>query len=154
MKKILTTLAVLFLVISVYGRSTDDFRKFYRQYKHDKGVINFWIPSVLLKVATINQDDYIQNFAHSTSKLRIMIKEENASYLYEKLNKSLSKSNSYKDLLFVKDGNDDVRITARIKDNRIREILIIVNDQSNFVAIQLKGNYHINDLKKLAKEIS
>lgn len=153
MKKILSLFIILYLGISVYAGDNSDFKQFYRQHKRDKGVINFWVPPFILRVASINQDAYIQNFAHSTSNVRIMIKEESAEYLYYELNSSLP-DETYKDLLFVKDGKNDVRITAHIKKDKIKEILIIVNDSSNFVAIQLKGNYRINDLAGLVKEIS
>lgn len=153
MKKIISTLTILLVVVSLYGKGPNDFRKFYRQHKHDKGVMNIWLPSFVIKAASLSQDPYVKKFAHSTSKLRIMIKEDNAEGLFDKLNSSLSKED-YKDLIYIKDGSEDVRIVARMKNQTMKEILIIVNDNNSLVAVQLIGNYHINDLKELARELS
>lgn len=153
MKKVISTLTILLMLVSLYGKAPNDFKKFYRQHKHDKGVMNIWLPSFVIKAASFSQDSYVKKFAHSTSKLRIMIKEENAEGLFDKLNSSLSNAD-YKDLIYVKDGAEDVRIVARIKNKAMKEILIIVNDNDSLVAVQLIGNYHINDLKELARELS
>jgi len=80
-----------------------------------------------------------------------MIQSESNDYLAKELNSCLEKG-EYNDLMYIRDGSDIVRITARCKNKKIEEIIITVNDNESFVALQLVGNYSMELLKELVKQ--
>ena len=145
----------LFLTASLFTGSVekkDGFRKFYRQYKHETGVINFAVPSFIFKIAANGQDEEVKMIAKSTNKVRLMIKEDDGDDLYLQLDKYLT-ADIYKPLLHVKDGSSYVKIVAKVKDNELNEIIIAVNDEDSFVAIQLKGDYTVDMIAEMAEMI-
>lgn len=151
MKTIITFLLVAGITISTQAKDKD-FISFYRTYKHQSGMINFTLPAFILNIATIGQDEEVKDVLKSTSRIRLMVKEENSEYLYQAIDNYLNKD-KYKNLLHVRDGSTYVKIAAQIKDDQIKEIILVVNDEETFVAIQLKGNYTFEQIRELANQI-
>ncbi len=125
-----------------------DFISFYRKYKHDSGTLNFAIPAFAINIAARGQEDEIRNLVRSTRSVRLMVKEESSKELYTAVEQYLS-PNIYKNLMHIRDGNCYVKICAKLTDDKIKELIIVVNDSESFLAIQLKGNYTFGQIRDL-----
>lgn len=125
-----------------------DFISFYRKYKHDSGMLNFTIPAFVINIAVRGQEDEIRELAKSTTSIRVMIKDESPKELYSTVDQYLG-PNIYKNLMHIGDGNCYVKIAAKVTDNKIKELVIVVNDSESFVAAQLKGNYTFEQIQDL-----
>jgi hypothetical protein len=67
---------------------------------------------------------------------------------YEELKKNMDFSN-YKELVVVKEKDQDVYIVARENNDRIAELLIIVGGEDN-VLVWIEGNFTFEDLSELS----
>jgi hypothetical protein len=68
---------------------------------------------------------------------------------YDELKKSLD-FNKYKELVVVKEKDQDVWIIARENNDRIAELLIIVGGDEN-VLVWIEGNFTFEDLSELSE---
>ena len=150
MKTIINIVFIALITVSCSAREKN-FRTFYRNHKSDDGVLNLNIPPQLARIFIPDEEILIKDFLKETSSLRLLIKQESDTELASELSSMLS-SSDYKDLIFVKDGSEFVRICAKMNKDKIQEIIITVNDSDNFVAVQLKGNYSMATLKKLSQK--
>lgn len=147
MKTFLSIALTVGIFISCQAREKN-FKQFYRHYKHESGMINFMLPSFILNLAVIGQEEEIQELAQAASGIRVLIQEEYQDGLHKKIDSYLPAS-SYKTLMYVKDGSEFVNITAKIENNLIREIVMVVIDEESFVAIQLSGRFSYDMLQNL-----
>ena len=69
--------------------------------------------------------------------------------LYDELKKSLD-FNKYKELVVVKEKDQDVWIIARENNDRIAELLVIVGGDEN-VLVWIEGNFTFEDLSELSE---
>jgi hypothetical protein len=73
------------------------------------------------------------------------MKEDAASYL---------RSNTYEELMRVRDGDEFVLFYIRPKpDGRIAELAMFVEDKDEFVAIQIVGDLTLEDIQRLTKNM-
>ena len=57
---------------------------------------------------------------------------------------------AYKELLIVKEKDQDVKMLARENGDIISEFLIIVSGLNENVLVQIKGNMNLNDMNQLS----
>jgi hypothetical protein len=63
----------------------------------------------------------------------------------------VTKNNKYEELMRIKDGKSVVTFNAVKKGNIINELLMLVNGEGEFVAIQILGNFTVEDIQKITK---
>ena len=102
---------------------------------------------------SINRDD--DNDLQKLSELkeiRILVQEDAAKgqrvdfhqEIYNKLDKSI-----YKELIIVKEADQDVNILARDENGKINEFLVIVTGEDEAVLIQILGNIELSEIAKM-----
>ncbi|MBN1117561.1 MAG: DUF4252 domain-containing protein [Bacteroidales bacterium] len=153
MKRIISLLIAVTILIPCFAGTPDNFRQFYRKYKSDKGVINFTVPGFVVKLATIKQDEETKEILSNISSVKLFIKEENTQNLFNAANQAISNS-SYKALLVVKDGSSNVKIAAKMDGDQIKQFIILVEDEESFVAIQVRGKFNEKTLQRIIEEVS
>lgn len=144
---ILLITAGLFTSCSVHEKS---YSSFYKLHKNEKGVINFSIPPLLTRLVVPNEEKGLDKFLKETSRLRVLICDEAGDKLANEISSFIDES-EYHDLIYIKDGHEIVRIAAKIKNNKITEILIVVNDDQSLVSLQMEGNYSKETIKEMLK---
>jgi hypothetical protein len=63
----------------------------------------------------------------------------------------VAKNRKYEELMRIKDGKSTVTFNAIKNKSVINELLMLVNDEDNFVAIQILGSFTIEDIQKITK---
>jgi len=58
----------------------------------------------------------------------------------------------HEELMRVKDGNTRVNFYSDIKNNNIKELVLLIEAEDNFTAILLTGNFTLKDLQEIAAQ--
>ena len=62
------------------------------------------------------------------------------------------KDKNFEQLMRIKDNKSNVTFNVRKSGNMIKELIMLVNDADNFLAIQILGNFTVEDIQKIAQE--
>ena len=157
MKKIFACL--LIAVTSVYGTvviaQQDPVNDLFERYAGKDGFTTVHLTGDLLKLAAkIDPEDKDMEFVSRLTEIKVLAQEcteGKASGLnfHGELWPVLDKS-AYKELLIVKEKDQDVKMLAREKGDIITEFLIIVSGLNENVLVQIKGNINLNELDQLS----
>jgi hypothetical protein len=63
----------------------------------------------------------------------------------------ITKNNKYEELMRIKDGKSNVTFNAIKKGDIINELLMLIINENNFAAIQILGNFTVEDIQKITK---
>ncbi|MCB0503009.1 MAG: DUF4252 domain-containing protein [Bacteroidetes bacterium] len=140
MNKLMTV--VLALMISVSSFAGDGFDNLYSKYSGDKEVTSLNLTSSMLKIASKfldKNDAEAKVLLESIESVKLLISEKSNPKLSNDAN-AMMKSGGYEDLIKVNDGDDHVRIMVKETGDIIKDIIVLANDNSDFVLINIKGN--------------
>jgi Tol biopolymer transport system component len=99
----------------------------------------------------------IKGIVYKIESMQIITTENKA--IKEKMHadfKALTdKDKSYEELMRIKDGKDTA-ITFKVKKegNDIKELIMLIDDEHDFVAIQILGNFTIEDIQNITKDVN
>ena len=66
--------------------------------------------------------------------------------------KSLINNNkNYEELMRVRDGKSNILFYSKKEGNYIKEFIMLINDDADFVAIQILGNFTLEEIQQIAK---
>ena len=89
----------------------------------------------------------IESLLLITSK-KISIKEKMALEF-----KSLVEINkNYEELMRIRDGKTNIIFNAKKEGNIVKELIMLINDENDFVAIQILGNFTLEEIQQIAKD--
>ncbi len=153
MKKLILSLLILSTGLSLFAQPVG-FEKLYYQYKGQEGVVALRIPGFVLRLAgTIADLDHEEKaLLRSLRSVKVLTIEE--SYLYPEVNFTEeinlpNLNNSYKLLLEIHDGDEDVLIAAREKNGKLRDLVVVVGGDEN-VLVHVRGRMDSDLLENLA----
>ncbi len=153
MKKLILSLLILSTGLSLFAQPVG-FEKLYYQYKGEEGVVALRIPGFVLRLAgTIADLDHEEKaLLRSLRSVKVLTIEE--SYLYPEVNFTeeinlANLNNSYKLLLEIHDGDEDVLIAAREKNGKLRDLVVVVGGDEN-VLVHVRGRMDSDLLENLA----
>ena len=72
--------------------------------------------------------------------------------MYSEFKTITEKDKNYERLIRVKDSKTNITFDVRKNGDMIRELIMLVNDVDNFVAIQILGNFTVEDIQKITKD--
>jgi hypothetical protein len=93
-------------------------------------------------------------FSSKLSEVRVLAVEKGCdkpatldfrSEVYDKLDKSL-----YKEMISIKQNEEDVKVLLRESNGRIAEVLVIIGGASDNALIQVKGDMLLSELEQMA----
>ena len=152
----------LFLIISllcgslIYAQRSESNRLF-EKYENEDNVTVVNISKAMFNlipgnIKTGNVD--IKNILPKIESLRILTSDE--SSLKEKMNADfkalVEKDKDYEELMRVKSGKSNITFNMKKKDGLIRELIMLISDEEDFVVIQIFGNFLLEDIKKIAED--
>lgn len=161
-------LLVLFAVILSSCGSPKTARQFYNKHKRKEGVTNASIPGWLVWLGTglayhsVDNDEAKMGLklAKKVKRLRFMKAEDRDVISKEEVNTFLTnlRSNKYEDLIMIRDHDQTVSVMIRDTETKIKNIMILVDQEDEFVFLSMKSrikykdlsdliNYYINDFK-------
>jgi len=153
---------LLLVMIGLLGGSllhaqNNTFKSIFEKYENEENVTIVSISKSMFNLIpgnlkTGNID--IKNVLPKIESLLIITSDN--SRMKEKMSaefKSLiEKNKNYEELMRVKSDKTNVTFNIRKKGDMINELIMLVNDEEDFVAIQLLGNFLLEDIQKLATE--
>jgi len=135
---------------------------FYREYKHEKNTVNIALPGWLIWLGTGIANEFVNEpeakagmeIAKKVKGLRILVMEDKNTVDRKDINKLVSKvqKQDFDEWIYVKEGKTSFNFLIREKDNMIRNILILVSEEDEFVMVSMKSKIKYKDLKKLIKQ--
>ncbi len=130
-------------------------QRLYWKYKDYDGSMSFTIPGFLPKIGSIFiKGKAERRLVRRTGKIRIMV-FENGSPVTEKDFVKFARraeNSGLDDLIHVRDGKTHVRIMGKENGKRIRKLVVLVQDEGEFVMVSMKGRYKYSDLNALIKK--
>jgi hypothetical protein len=134
--------------------------QFYQMHKNRPGVTNFKLPGWLVWLGggiaynSVRDEDTraALRVARKVGKLRIMASENAAVIPAEEVRAFMSniQQNGYEQLLSVREGRSStVNIMINDRRDKIRNMLILVNDEDGFVFLDLKTRLKYKEITEL-----
>ena len=157
MKKII--LGLLIAVTSVYGSvviaQQDPVNALFEKYAGKEGFTTVHLTGDLLKLAAkIDSEDQDMKMLSKLTEIKVLAQECVEGQLtglnfHAEIWPALNKS-AYKELLIVKEKDQDVKMLARENGDIISEFLIIVSGLNENVLVQIKGNMNLKEMDQLS----
>jgi hypothetical protein len=85
----------------------------------------------------------------------LIITSDNSSMkekMYVEFKSLIEKNKDYEELMRVKSEKTNVIFNFRKKGDTINELIMLVSDEKDFAAIQILGNFTIEDIQNIAKD--
>jgi hypothetical protein len=146
--------------LSAQSRS---FNKFYRQYSWSENSVKVTLPGILVKIgAKIAKNEVDDNtarealkYAKHIKKLKVLVLEEDKARNVEKkkVEKLLAglEKEKYETLVSVRENDTKVKLYIKTKKDLIRNLIVIVDEGDEFVAVNLKLKLKMEDLTPMLK---
>jgi len=152
----------LLLIMCLFGSSilyaqNSAFKNLLEKYENEDDVTVVSISKAMFNlipanIKTNNVD--IKNIVPKIESLLILTSDK--SSIKEKMNadfKSLiDKDKSFEELMRIKSGSSNITFNIKKKGNLISELVMLINDEADFVVIQILGNFTIEDIQSIAKD--
>jgi len=152
-------MSLLIAVTSVYGTvviaQQDPVNSLFEKYAGKDGFTTVYLTGDLLKLAAkMDTEDKDMEFLSRITEIKVLAQEgeegkSSGLNFHSEIWPSLDKS-AYKELLIVKEKDQDVKMLARENGDFISEFLIIVSGLNENVLIQIKGNLNMNEMDQLS----
>jgi hypothetical protein len=157
MKKIIACL--LIAVTSVYGTvaiaQQDPVNNLFEKYAGKEGFTTVYLTGDLLKMAAkMDPEDKDMKFLSQITEIKVLAQEcqegqPSGLNFHAEIWPGIDKS-AYKELLIVKEKDQDVKMLARENGDIISEFLIIVSGSNENVLVQIKGNMNLKEIDQLS----
>lgn len=135
---------------------------FYSRYKHTEGVTSMKVPGWLIWMGSGVARPFVDDkevkaglrLAKKVKKLRLLVAEDANPIPYAAIQDFTQnlRQNEYDDLIFVKEAETMVTIMAKDKRERIKDLLILVHEEDEFVFFSAKTNIKYDDLSKIIQQ--
>ena len=152
-------LSLAFFCVSSNLAAQSPTKAFYKEHKKKEGVFNMKIPGWLiwfgggLAYNSVNDPDakVIMKLAKRVKNFRLMISENNSLVSDSEMNAFVSsiEQKNFEELIFVKDGTTRVNIIGRNKNKKLKDLILLVKEEDEFVYMSMKTNIkpkHINQI--------
>ena len=161
MKTIALTAGFLLVTLGVSSQSIMD--KLYDKYSGTEGYTSVYISKYMFDMFRNNNADAKsqEDMEHIISKLnciKILATDDDPSTpapvnLYQEIMKVLQPS-VYKEIMVVKDKDQDVRFYARDEKGKVAELLLVVGGKDQNVLISIQGDIDMKNISKLANSMN
>lgn len=133
-------------------------KKLFDRFSDMDGVTTVYVSKTMLQMMPnmkIQSGMDIGSFAGKLEGILIMTSEsETISKMMREETASIHKNPAYEVLMRIKDGESRVNFYIKKKsDSLIGELIMLVDDASEFVIIQMNGNLTMDDIQKLTKNM-
>lgn len=158
MRPLLLLITLLMVALSSCGTPKNT-AQFYQAHKNRPGVTNFKLPGWLvwfgggIAYNSIKDEDAkaALRIGRKVGKMRLMASENGTVIPPAEVNAFLSniKQNGFDELIYVKHESSIVNVMVRDRKNKIRNVLLLVNDQDGFVFLDLKTRIKYDEISDL-----
>lgn len=132
--------------------------RFMDKYYDKEDVTIVDMSGFMLKVAAKFLDEENgKEILASINRLQVMVMDGENHVKQQELaafKKTLTKSGDFEPLMMVRDGRTTVDFLINEKDGVVKNILLLVSDDSEFILLNLRGKLRFKDLKKLDFDVN
>ncbi len=134
---------------------TESITNFWNKYNDHENATEINITGGFMKFIASFSDDEEADIAKKITALRVLVMDDGnivAPTDFKKLVKDV-KRDAFEELMTVRDGSTTVDFMIREKGDAITDVLILVNDEEDFVLLSLECMLKFSDLNKLDIEV-
>ena len=149
-------LIICLLSNSIIYAQNNTFKSLFDKYENEDDVTIVSISKSMFKMipGNISKGNVdIKNIIPKIESLLLITSEK--SKMKEKMSsefKSLiDKNKDYEELMRVRDGKSTVVFNAKKKGDIINELIMFISEENEFVAIQILGNFTVEDIQSIGK---
>lgn len=152
-----TKISIIFLVFifasSCLFAKSDGYDQFYKTHKKHNTVINLDIPVTILGLFLDSDDDKeTRKLLRKTDGFKVFFAEGSKTHFLPIINEYLP-NDIYKDFLIVKESGNNVIIKTKEAEDFISEIILLVEEGKDLIAISIKGKFTADDLMEYMNAI-
>ncbi|MGC9373716.1 MAG: DUF4252 domain-containing protein [Bacteroidales bacterium] len=156
MKKIILNLVLLFSPFLLIAQNSP-VDELFEKYSGKEGFTSVYITSYMFSMFADmeTEDPEFDELVKNLTGIKILATDEtysgNANFYTEIINKlPLSK---YKELMVIKEKDQDVKFLIHEKDGKIIELLLIAGGKNENALISIQGNIDLKNISKLSKSM-
>ena len=160
MKKIIIFIALA--VITVKSNSQSPVDRFFDRYSGTEGFTTVYITKYMFDmfrdIENTEGDKEMEEVIGKLNSIKILATDDDPNTktsinLYDEVLKTLPKS-EYKELMVIKEQNENVIFLIREKDNKVTELLLLVGSPDESVIISIQGDIDMKNISRIAKSMN
>lgn len=154
-----TTMLLISMLLTVsLNAQQSSVESIFKNFEGKDGITTVHLTSDLMKMASdVDVNDKEMNSVFGMiSEVRILSFDKAVSedkVAFKTMVKSLS-TNNYKELLTVKEKNQDIRLLAKDNNGKISEMLMLITGENHPALIYITGDIELSKLKKLSGKVN
>ncbi len=164
MKKLLIFIFISLTVNQLAQAQTESIDRFVRKYKRAATgeKVDITVPGWLIRFGTnfIDEEDLegvdIQAIAKKISEVRIVAIEGGGKLAHADFQNLINdaKEEDFEELLNIRDGGDNVHVMVRERKGFIRDLFIMVQENSGeFVLLDIGGKFTMDDINRAIQDV-
>lgn len=161
--RIILAIFVAFTISLPSASSQNTAAQFYHTHKHKEGVTNFKMPGWAIWLGGGIAQGFVQDeatraslrLARKVKKIRFMTTEGGNPISAAEVGAFVSniRQAGYEDLIFVRQEGTTVNIIGREKKEKLKNLIIMVNEEDEFVYMDMKSRMKAEDLTDFVNTI-
>jgi len=153
MKKLISIFVITVIFIScANSKNIIDYPDFYKTHKNDVNVTSFRLPICFISGFLKNEDKDLKQLLKNADNLNFFIAENNTTNLLNELNIYLP-AKQYKDVMIINDDGNKISFKVREKNNSISEIIMLIEEDNEFVVMSIEGNFTYDEIKTFINSV-
>jgi len=160
MKKILIFIALAVITVNLKSQSPVD--EFFDKYSGAEGFTTVYITKYMFDlfrdIENTGEDKEMEEVISKLNGIKILATDDDPNTktsinLYDEVLKSLPKS-EYKELMVIKEQNENVQFLIREKDKKVVELLLLVGSPDESAVISIQGDIDMKNISRIAKSMN
>ena len=134
-------------------------RSFYKKHKGKEGVRNMTIPGWLIYIGTGLTHDLVpeedvkmaMRLGKKVKRLQFMIAEDFNPITNQDIDAFIHRmrQDDFEDLIYVQDEHTRINVFVREKDMKLKHMVFLINDNSEFIFLNIRSNIKMKDIADL-----
>jgi hypothetical protein len=159
MKKVLFIIIISLGFFDIWGQSSAA-DKLFDKYSGKEGFTSVYISKYMFNMFMNLNDSTPQNkemkdVVSRLNSIKILAVDDKSKIpagvnLYQEIMKAVDK-NEYKELMVIKEKDQDVKFLVKENDGKVSELLLVVGGKGDNVLISIQGDIDMKNISKLAK---
>lgn len=160
MKRIIIFCVLAIITINLWSQSPAD--KVFDKYSGAEGFTTVYITKYMFDmfkdVENNNVSDEMQEAISRLNSIKILATDDDPETktsinLYDEVMEKLPQE-EYKELMVIKEKNENVRFLVREKDDKVVELLLLVGSPDESVMISIQGDIDMKNISKITKSLN
>lgn len=149
-------LTICLLISSMMYSQNNTYNNLFDKYENEDGVTVVSISKAMFQMMSGNVNTGHVDIKNIVPKIESMLLiTSNKIDIKEKMSTDfksfINKNKDYEELMRVKDGKSHITFNIKKNKDNISELIMLINDEEDFVAIQILGNFTLDDIQEIAK---